>query len=116
MGGGRAHDAPPQVMPPSVEEKFRKWPGVQANLDACGIAATAVVRKHLEAFTFAEFQEYVDEFSTPGTGHEVAQRIENAYKTCTLNTAVSSDDNTLWSKVCEDQAAKFIRVRKAKTV
>jgi SpoVK/Ycf46/Vps4 family AAA+-type ATPase len=100
-----------QVMPPSTPEKLRKWAKVRENLEQCHVNLTETVSAQLAALTYAEFEEHAKSFSLPGDTQQVLQRIADAHAKCTLNSPIASDDATLWSEVCEEQAIRYIRLR-----
>lgn len=93
-----------QVMPPTVEEKVRKWPALNGILT--GTSSTKN-REMIEQLTFAETEMLVRRIATASTTDAKVALLETVHRRCTLLDETLDDEGNLtnWAKLCDMQSA-----------
>lgn len=97
-----------QVMPPTPEEKRRKWSKL-AELTVTGIDSAQLDEK-LDPLTYAETETLVKQLETATTPKAKHEILNAAYKKCTLLDDTKLLDDTgskkpkKWKDVCKDQS------------
>jgi hypothetical protein len=95
-----------QVLPPTADEKLRKWSGVREKLNAFGLLDKPVLRGHLADLTFLEFKSLAALIETAEAEADVRRLIEQAHERCTMNSNVSSGKNaSSWRDASTQQQA-----------
>lgn len=95
-----------QVMPPTLDAKLAKWPGVKRALDTHGVALNENVTKKLGELTYLEFKVLANRLESAATAQEVTEVIDRHAEACTLNVLVDEDPKRTWAAVCSDQIKK----------
>jgi hypothetical protein len=92
-----------QVMPPTADEKFGRWPSLAEKL-AVLVRDDDVKRQHLNALTFDEAGRLATRVAT-ATRPDAGAELERIWTTCTLNTPIdrTGDSRQTWLAVCEHQ-------------
>lgn len=88
-----------QVMPPTSEEKLRKWGGL-SDLTATGITADQLQAK-LEPLTFTETEILVRRLELATTPHAKHAVLDAAHNKCTL---LDDTNPKNWKDICEEQS------------
>jgi SpoVK/Ycf46/Vps4 family AAA+-type ATPase len=89
-----------QVMPPTADEKLRKWPQLE------GLVATGMsiddLKKKIEPLTYTETETLVRRLSAATTPHAKHEIIDAAHTKCTL---LDPSNKEKWAEICEQQSA-----------
>lgn len=85
-----------QVMPPTVDEKLKRW---------SELTKTAIeldhVREKIEPLTFAETEMLVRRLRAATTQKEKSEILGAAYSKCTLRDAANQKG---WQEICDEQS------------
>jgi hypothetical protein len=101
--GGR-FDLMFQVMPPTTDEKFRRWPKLRTLVDGAPKKTQPRLKEELSQFTFLETMEVVRRLEA-GKDSDIAKHIEEVAERCTMRR---KEGETTWAAKCEDER-KYIR-------
>jgi hypothetical protein len=100
-----------QVLPPTREDKFWKWPNLKTHLHNEKVKITKELTQYIEAFTFQEMDDLSNEVTHQSGVQEILETIERRHLSCTLNQLIGDAErpSTTWRDVCVEQR-KFIRL------
>jgi SpoVK/Ycf46/Vps4 family AAA+-type ATPase len=92
-----------QVMPPTSEEKLRKWSEL-SELTAAGVKLKQLKDK-LAPLTYAETETLVRRLRTSKRPRAKLDILNAAYEKCTLMDMARLDDNSekKWKDICDEQ-------------
>ena len=88
-----------QVMPPTPDEKLRKWSQL-SNLTATGISSDQL-KKKLDPLTYAETETLVKRLEAAKTPHSKQKILDAAHKKCTL---LDDTNQKKWKDLCDEQS------------
>ena len=101
--GGR-FDLMFQVMPPTYEEKVRKWPRLGEEIEKIQGKQKADEKAKIADFTFNEMLDIMRRLEASNYA-DVVSEVTAAHKKCTLQTAEGLEKKT-WKKRCEEEAGR----------
>jgi hypothetical protein len=99
------------VMPPSLDEKLRKWPGVRAKLAEYRLDEDDKIKQMLSDLTFLEFQTLARRLGSATSGPEARKQIETFYENATLNSTMASSGDATQQKWKEALGEQQKRIR-----
>lgn len=100
-----------QIMPPSTEEKLRKWNDVSERFLELKIDIDKEVetRKKISHMTYAEFQQLIIKLKPAENEHHARMIIDVASSSSTLMQPMADKEGSTWASVCEEQE-RYIRI------
>ena len=84
------------LLPPTADEKLKKWPDVESRLTNDFPLTTAHVRKLVEPLTFDEFKQLRERVLRARTQDEADTVLTSAWETCTWHSTQAGDGSQTW--------------------
>jgi hypothetical protein len=100
-----------QIMPPTYEAKMtkRNW-GPVKNLDLegtlkrLGVDVTPEIKQQLGQLTYGECDAFATELASAPNQQSAIKALDAHWKGCTLQSAVSQEEETKWTERCDAEA------------
>ncbi len=100
-----------QVMPPTAEEKLKKWPEVKSKLEEMHIPIAGETKDRMAALTFDEFRALTLKLGSVRQNEEALQALALAYRDCSLRSVINPEqeeqENRTWEDACGMQEKKI---------
>jgi hypothetical protein len=97
-----------QIMPPTADEKLRKWSDVKDSLDKFGVANDHKIRSQIEKLTFDEFKSVAPRIAAAQNLDALRRSLEEAEQRCTLRAPMDvANADVDWEVACRDQEKKM---------
>jgi len=98
-----------QVMPPTVNEKLRYWPELEAHLGRIGVTISDDIRERLADLTYDEFRSLVGVLRSVSGVQEALSLVDRQVSGCTLQSKLElqSESSKTWRDTCSEQANKI---------
>jgi len=103
-----------QMMPPTTDEKFRKWPELERALEGTSPEESERLRGEIAELTFAEAKELAKRVGTGKQPGDIRKALKTAHENCTLQqphdplppgdvTNTETSRSRLWVEACADE-------------
>jgi len=98
------------LLPPSAEEKLKKWPEVEVKLTVDFPISLAQVKKLVEPLTFDEFKQARARVLRAVDQDEALTALQTASDSCTWNSKQAGDDTSTWQSAITAEIDKRARL------